>query len=249
MSAQAIERGCGFRQQGGVYAEVPLSDFGLPLENFLFCPPITHVKNNQGERAPIEQAWGLSPRGVTLIHQDGAVHVVDIVGRQSYPNASDILEETRRHGLSRRLELSEEDYALLGPGSKILLAHAWGSKANASDYALDEPPTASPCPKAHPYHERNVLTEMCAALHLEGIVGGETYDEEKARAVRRTVGSTSYFGYSAPTGIDPTRNEMALIAAFPIHHITVVRHDDKEVENRAVERASKTAFDLSLEDF
>src|SRR3974390_3419799 len=37
--ADPVERGCGQREQGGVYAECGLSPYGSPLEDFLIDPP------------------------------------------------------------------------------------------------------------------------------------------------------------------------------------------------------------------
>ena len=37
--ADPVERGCGEREQGGVYAETGLSRYGTPLEYFLIDPP------------------------------------------------------------------------------------------------------------------------------------------------------------------------------------------------------------------
>ncbi len=37
--ADPVERGCGEREQGGVYAECGLSPYGTPLEYFLIDPP------------------------------------------------------------------------------------------------------------------------------------------------------------------------------------------------------------------
>lgn len=38
-----VERGCGYRVQAGIYAVCPMSPDRMPLERFLFDPPVTHV--------------------------------------------------------------------------------------------------------------------------------------------------------------------------------------------------------------
>lgn len=259
MPLSPIKRGCGYRVAGGVYAECPLAPpgQGSPLEAFLFCPPMTHVENNSGEMAPIVEAWGLSPRGVTLVSLGGKIHVVDIVGRESYPNAADILEEIRRHGLSRRLELTDSDYTLLGPGSKILLAHAWGSlvEETATDFAINPPGAPKNCPRGKEEHLRDRVLGMCAAFHWEGIVEGHDLaplqSNAPERAVKRIVGDTEYVAYRAPDGVanGPEQHKMALIGAFPIHNLAVIKHPDPERQARAMERAGRTAFDISLDEF
>jgi hypothetical protein len=252
MNTNQIERGCGFRVEGGIYAEVPVGKAGVPLERFMYCEPITRVANNKGEIAPIAQAWGLSPRGVSLIAFNGHVNVVDIVGSSDidgYYNAADILEETRLYGLSRRLELQEQDYALLGPGSLLVLAHARGSKINASDYALDRPDPYRWCPKNLPEHEPSILTGMCACLHYEGLMGANANDALNPRAVTRTVGDTEYSGFAWPEGVDPDKHELALIAGFPIHNLAVVKHPDADKQAEAMDKARRTAFSISLDEF
>jgi hypothetical protein len=261
-----IKRGCGYRVAGGIYVEVPLAPpgQGTPLEKFLFCPPVSHVpeRNEDGTQkpVPIQQAWGISPRGVTLIQMAGDWHVIDWVGRDSYPNAADILEETRSFGLSRRLELSEEEYSYLGPGSKILLAHAWGSKNNALEYIIRPPEEAKPCPEDREEHrDRSSLMEMCSALHWEGIVGGSMlqadeearsprdghhldYAEERLR--RREVGDTVYYAYAPPEGVSEAENTLALIAAFPIANLAVINHPSAEKEERSIKRATRSGFNV-----
>lgn len=37
--ALPVERGCGFRERGGLYLELGLSRNGLPFDWFLLCPP------------------------------------------------------------------------------------------------------------------------------------------------------------------------------------------------------------------
>ena len=70
-------RGCGYRQPGGAYFAVPLGPDGRPIEEFLIDPPVVIDDPTR---------LGLAPVGVTLIEREGATHVIDIVGREHYPN-------------------------------------------------------------------------------------------------------------------------------------------------------------------
>ncbi len=120
-------RGCGVRQIGCAYLACPLSEGGMPLEHFLIDPPIKEVEVD-GEMLPIAEAWDLKPRGVKIMRipalGDG-YHVVDIVGAESYPNATDFLEEVRHLGLSRKISRTS-DFSLLTRESRILIAHSKG---------------------------------------------------------------------------------------------------------------------------
>lgn len=167
------ERECGFRKEGGVYAEVPTNAYGKPIEYFIGCPPIPidrteYNLSNVGVRlievpavcltckgrgkarfpvitevsgsyaAPIEGETEKPPFGgeigYTLKEMDcpecggsGKVpvyHVFDIIGQDNYPNVADWIEEARRLGVSRRLELNAEEYGKLTPRSRLFLLHA-----------------------------------------------------------------------------------------------------------------------------
>lgn len=131
------ERECGFRKEGGVYAEVPSSPYGRPIEDFLKCNPIPIDREEYGlgkglgvrligvpdtclackgtgklkemnmreeeaqEVYPLVDCPPCGGTGKELVY-----HVFDIVGSENYPNVADFIEEARRLGVSRRLELS-----------------------------------------------------------------------------------------------------------------------------------------------
>lgn len=134
----SIVRGCGKRVISGAYWETGLTPYGSPLEDFILDPPV------RIDAAPL----GLSPIGVKLIEKDGVWHLVDWVGSAHYPNAADILEETKRFGLSRRLPQTLE-FDKLTPASRILLVHAKGWVCNADEYyhAMVRSGDALMCPK------------------------------------------------------------------------------------------------------
>ena len=106
-----IERGCGRRQRGGLYACTGVSVFGRPMADFLIDPP---------------KPWPYGPfRSPMLLEgKDGVLNVVDWVGEEHYPFAPDFAEEVGRAGVSRRLP---RDFPVerLTPGkSRIVLVHA-----------------------------------------------------------------------------------------------------------------------------
>jgi len=88
-----VLRGCGTRCRGGLYAECGMGPNGSPVENFLMDPPVLL------DFARI----GVIPRGTHLVERNGATHLFDWIGAESYPNVADFIEEVRRFGLSRRL--------------------------------------------------------------------------------------------------------------------------------------------------
>ena len=111
-----IVRGCGTRQMGAAYLEVPSDEGGQPLEYFLVDPP---HKLNDETRA----AMGLTAIGTTMIERGGQTHALDWVGAEHYPNVADFCEETRRFGVSRRIGKAAE-FSRLGPGARLILVHA-----------------------------------------------------------------------------------------------------------------------------
>lgn len=176
------ERECGFRKEGGVYAEVPMSANGKPLEHFIVCPPIPidrdeyrlHPKGlgvslievpedcltcGGSGQVTITDETGIFPLETSCVPcgglgKVGVTHVFDIVGENNYPNVADFLEEARRLGVSRRLELSTGDesvdptdttkivpainpYSKLSSRSKLILLHKRAVIENALDFNVD----------------------------------------------------------------------------------------------------------------
>lgn len=223
---KGVKRGCGTREQGGAYLEVPLSRNGKPVEHFLIDPP-----------HPLDaDALGMSPIGVKLIDDlegrrtpDGKPlqHVVDWVGAQHYPNVADMVEEIRRFGLSRRIARTK-DFARLGPGSRILLAHA---------HAIIEPDfvrdayylRGHACPKRLDDHTTETIAgRMCAGLWWEDVVGISSAPDptpDRSGRVIRSMPSFSYDCRCRPPRIEP-RYQLGLFASFPIAQIAVIRADD-----------------------
>lgn len=140
------ERECGSRKEGGTYATCPLSKHGKPLEHFIVCHPLPVVADdynlsNVGVKLvdieePCLTCNGIAPkkkakdRYVTpcpVCHGTGketVTHVFDIVGQEYYPNVADFLEEARRMGVSRRMELEDaRQYARLSTRSRLMLLH------------------------------------------------------------------------------------------------------------------------------
>lgn len=140
------ERECGSRKEGGTYATCPLSPYGMPLEHFIPCKPVPIVADdynlaNVGVKlVDIEESClkcgGAKPtkkikekyyRVCDVCHGSGVetvTHVFDIVGAEYYPNVADFLEEARRMGVSRRLELEDRrQYARLSHRSRLMLLH------------------------------------------------------------------------------------------------------------------------------
>jgi len=92
MSAPKLERGCGKRVKGGLYACCGLSPNGEPIEYFLIDPPGPY--NGKPFRAPIIQ------------EKEGVKNLIFWVGAQYYPFCPDYIEETRHLGISKRIPLS-----------------------------------------------------------------------------------------------------------------------------------------------
>lgn len=122
-----VQRGCGTRNEGAIYAEVGVSEHGLPLEDFLIDPPVI-----------LDSALGVSPIGVTLItaNDNGQIvyHVADWIGANNYPNIWDFLGEARNFGISRRLPKSL-DFSKLSAKSRLLCIHSRAVVLNSVQYS------------------------------------------------------------------------------------------------------------------
>jgi hypothetical protein len=121
--ADPVERGCGEREPGGVYAECGLSPWGRPLEDFLIDPPLPIPDGLDLINKP--QVWQrLLPSGDPALDELGQP-IYDLliwVGAEHYEYVPDFLEEVRRYGASRRLN-PNLDLSQLSRASRMLLAH------------------------------------------------------------------------------------------------------------------------------
>lgn len=229
-------RGCGkTRDIAGVYAEVGFSPFGSPLEDLLIDPIAF---------CDVEK-WGISTRQPTLIENNGRVDVFDWIGEDSYPNKADFLEEVRRLGLSRRLELSENQYSQLTEDSRIfpivpkayiepeLLAeikpHELHSMTNIG-YTWDICPHNSHDPMA-------LLSEPCASYLWRRTDIGTTQIEKfvgVTRYVERQMPAFTYSGVSSCDEFldaDPDLFKPGFVASFRIGRLAVVK-DPYEASHR-----------------
>lgn len=229
-------RGCGDREPGGIYAEVPTSPNGKPVEAFLLDPPI---------RVP--EGFGLPMRGAAVIkrpNEDPPIFdLYDRVGEEHYPNVQDMIEEVRRKGASRRLGTGTE-FAQLGPGSRLILAHPRAVIGNAHDYyqmmAPDLGTTLRPrwvCVCGKTEHDdfadlaRHGIT--CASLWRSDLTGGTLFppeplpDEhpdapgERANWMECVVGDFAYIGRPRPGGINAAYH-LGFFASFPLHRLVVI---------------------------
>jgi hypothetical protein len=110
-----VTRGCGTRSSGGLYLESGTGYGGKPLEFFLSDPPIPMTCDTK--------------LGVELIERGGVMHILDWIGEQHYPFITDLLEEGRHYGFSRRIPRTL-NLSRLSADSRILIVHARGLVVN-----------------------------------------------------------------------------------------------------------------------
>lgn len=235
-------RGCGTRVAGGIYFEVATSPFGKPIDHFLYDPPVE-----------LPEGLELPARGQVVLPRpddSGVYDVYDRIGSEHYPNVQDVIEETRHMGLSRRAAKTT-DFALLGRGSMIILAHARAIIENPVPYydvIGAELPVGGRmwwCPKHIAEHATfKLYPHMCAGLWRHDIEGGIATDA--GSVIERIVGSTSYFAYARPEGVN-SRAHIGLFAGLPLGGITVIRDDDG-MHHGALDKALLSRLPVSVED-
>lgn len=266
-------RECGDRKEGGTYATCPLSPFGKPMEHFVTCLPVPVVADDynlanvgvklvdieetcsacSGEKPTrksvkakyMEVCNACSGTGTETI-----THVFDIVGKEYYPNVADFLEEARRMGISRRLELEDKrQYARLSKRSRLFLLHHkalilnGGKRIKKMSLRELQRIERAGCPKdlhkiAMPSGDAG-LKPGCSALYWHNIEQGEEIDA--SGFVERRLASGSYRGYSIPDGYKPEYG-LGIFAVFPLVKIDVVDPDGSYGDR--VERAGAARLDV-----
>ena len=224
-----VERGCGEREPGGVYAECGLSPYGSPLEHFLIDPPTPLPEGLDIVNKP--QLWEDPATGIT--------HLLIWVGAEFYPFCPDYIQETQQFGASRRVN-PNLDLARLTPQSRMIMAHP---RAINTFWEAHMPPEV--CRKHISRHDLASLTLL--QLPPERHAGPclfklwDLIPEEAATAVLerederpfclRQIGSTIYQFH--PTEEPVEGLEPGLFAALPITGFALIRYEDGTVNERA----------------
>ncbi len=251
-------RGCGDREEGGVYAESGLSaSGGSPLEHFLFDPPLPLPDGVDLVNKP--QLWQrIDPiSGEPVLDPVTDIPVYDLliwIGAEHYPEAVDYIEETRRLGASRRLN-PQMDLSKLTCASRMLLAHPRVIIASWRDLL---PPRF--CRKHLPYHDQGFyervysdqleVGETLDATHDDERVGPcifklwevlskdeaiETFEREGHHPLcLRQIGSTIY--EYTPTGEQVSEWQAGFILGLPITGIALIQYQDGSVNPRAKDK-------------
>jgi hypothetical protein len=204
-----IERGCGYREQGGAYLECGLDEDGAPLEEFLIDPP---------------RAFDIDTKiGQELIDVNGTVHIFDWIGSGHYPYVSDFVEEVRRYGVSRRISRNF-DLDRLSRESRMILVH---KRARFEGHAEDREFVET--------HGDGLPSRHCAfyeqqgeEAHLDFPTGACTrkwwWDAEpNAEKYTRKVAS---FEYGPVLGAEMPDPVPAIFASFPISNVAVIQAND-----------------------
>jgi hypothetical protein len=225
-----VTRGCGTRQAAGIYLEVGLGYGGKSLEFFLSDPPIHMTCDTKV--------------GVELIERGGVVHVLDWIGEQHYPFATDFLEEGRRYGFSRRIP-KNLDLSRLTAESRILVVHARGLVVNHEALRPFMPEHYN-TPYTEQGKRKPAHTHHCG--HLERTTSSEHYQPDPHRdhctrdlwtappATRvedgappryiREFASVSYEVFPLSPDAPAPEYVSALVASLPITNISVIRAKD-----------------------
>lgn len=239
-----LERGCGVRTRGGVYAELGLSRFGMPIEHFLVCPP-----------KPLDvKGLGLTAINLRLIERNDAFHVLDWVGVSGYPNPTDDIEEIRRFGMSAKLELPKaEDYLKLSSRSRILRVHPYAWIVDRRRYWEERIGMAELgyqwdyCPKGIREHvkgykisyneqmkkDANFQPPMCLGLLYEDVAMGRKAEDGMEREILREMPSFDYRAFHRPNDAEVDNYLPAVYLSLPIQRLVVVndpigkRHEEK----------------------
>lgn len=245
-----IQRLCGTRVPGGVYATTPAAGGDQEVERFLLDPPIYQVRIGNGEMVPVIDAFGVTPIGVSLWRdRSGTWHLLDWVGSHSYPNVSDWIEEVRLMGVSRRIPVTL-DFEKLGPDSKIFMFHSRGHIENAAEWALAESDLVEidnevirECPFGHEQHEAGVGMGMCVRFYRQDVWDGDPVEGEHRRIVRE-LPAGDYTAFEPPEDVE-AEYAPAMFAAFPIVRLEIIKADDGR-DADALFAASMSGIDASM---
>lgn len=218
-------RGCGDRQDGGLYITVGLGNFGLPLEEFI-VDPVVAWQGARTLRAPM-----------IIADAKGINHLVMGIGKQFYPFVSDFIEETRRLGVSKRVS-SDFDLSPLTLGkSRLLLMHP---KAIPEFKYMTE----AKCPKGKK-EAHQCIGDLWALSSLESVEEKHeiTFDFEKENLVEITTPSAKYRVDKPQTAEKPYVYSSGIIMMFPFFRFEYVSKR-KKMPDELKQKFAKAGFQL-----
>lgn len=208
------------RIPGGIYLCTPLSPIGSPVESFLICPPM-----------PLPEGVTISAQGVSIVQgPDGNHHVLDWIGESHYPNVADWIEETRRKGISRRIQSSAE-FEKLTENSRLYVIHP---KAILSSFEEREKLCCNQglcdfrcCPKAirnHPHPD-----ETCAVMWWHDVMAeplGEGWKTITIEDKEFSFRLFTDFHYRAEPVREERKHQPGIFGSFPIRSLEIVRRKE-----------------------
>jgi len=208
---QSIERGCGKRVKGGLYACCGLSPNGKPIEHFLIDPPGPY----KGEpfRAPIIQ------------EERDVKHLVFWVGAQHYPFCPDFIEETRNFGVSKRIPLGTDLSGIEAFKSRMYFVHPRAIIEDRIEKVHE-------CPKDKEHHlegKEFCITSLYYFVDTEIVNGSHI----------RKIGSTVYDVPFVNRSINPVYSP-GVFMWLPFSHLEYVMPESGVVDNRVRAMTSLT---------
>lgn len=226
------QRGCGTRQEGGLYACCPISRYGMPIEYFLIDPTIP---------------WnGKQLRGPMLVESKKDPDVLNVVigvGKEYYPFVPDFVEEVRAMGISKRFP---RDFPIerLTPGrSRMIMLHLRaipGFKYKAVNLG--------PCPRRIRNNGHKCIMDLWTLSALKSMEKHKVW-QTSLNTVVTTPSVKYYINIPEYPGINDTKRHITyhagLFASFPLNHFEFVTK--KKTMPRALkDRIKKSGYGLKV---
>jgi hypothetical protein len=244
-----IKRGCGKRVAGGAYIVTELSNKGIPLDAFLFDPPVIPMDDEGNPHYP--GAVGLHL--MNDVENPSVAHIWDWIGTNYYPTFPDFWEETHKFGLSRRISVNTNFDKLVFGESQIIGFHALGILKGTKKFYhnLDKEFVLGTRYNRCPHNVLHDKDNPFCVRYLWQLVDMQKGDEERLHAVPmpRNDGSTgTYQAVSTPSWVKRFKTEWVPAAMFhlPIHRIEVVADPIGGTHEQAIEAIEKSITNLPL---
>lgn len=242
MPAPKIQRGCGFRIAGGIYATATgnIYEMNIPIDDFLQCPAV-----------PVDPtSIGLAAQGVlikegTPYGRQGYWDVFDWIGAGDYPFVPDFVEEGKRYGFSRRIPKSAPIH-LLNTDSLHLLGHPRAILSNYKEFYKTRQQIMD-CPRGHEIHDAGTAEQSCLGLLWEALPADNTINGDPTfRGIVRHFPTNApvQFNYNAARWPVEPEWEFGLFAALPITAFEVVEDTMEDKHQAAMELLEKSGTDI-----
>ncbi len=200
------QRGCGTREEGGLYMCVGISPTGTPIEEFVLDP----AREFRGKHF-------LSP---ILYERNGIYDILIWIGAEFYPFVPDFIEEAQWMGISRKIRTNFPIDKLTSGESRMILIH----KRAIPKFEYEVLPTGW-CLK--PNEDHLCTFDLWSLSSLRSMKNHEVLQEDDIQMQVEVITPSVSYHVTRPVSGNGEYHQAGAFAAFELTHLEYINSEGK----------------------